>query len=268
MATTISEYPTQYLATIDDVLTQESFASKYGVQGAEFVGARQVKVPELVFTDSAVNDYDRFATENGVTRQYTTYTLDNDKQAVFFIDELDVEDAGMNATETIGRYERTVLTPAIDADFFAKAASAAKTKATTTLTADNIKDEIRKARSQFRLAGLAGGDLYMSSDAVAFLENAVDREFDGTENITDAVGTYDGFTVYEVDPTRMTADFIAISGGTNTLRYITKRATQYLFAPGTHQRGDGWLAQMRWVYGTIARKNKVAGIYTNTAASA
>lgn len=258
--------PVEYLEALDEVLAGATFAGKYGVGGAEFVSARTVSVPMLNFGNSPnPTNYNRFAAASDITLARQTYTLDNDKEKVFYIDAVDaIDEAAADITKVLSEYQRTVLAPFVDADFFAKAKARAATKATTTLTQANIKGEIRKARTQFVQAGLTGGDLYMSSAALALLEDATDRQWSNETAITDTVGSYDGFTVYEVPDATLGADFTVVSGGTRTLRYISKRAANYLFAPGQHTGGDGWLAQMRWVFGCIVHDNKVAGIYTNT----
>lgn len=266
MANTISEYPTIYLDQLDEVLALASFATRYGDPGAEFVGARNVKVPDIAFGGTTVNDYDGFKTENPVSLLHSLYTLDHDKESVFNVDAVDDIDSGaLMSTQAAAQYERTIFAPYVDTDFFSVAKAKAKATGTTALTAANIKAEIRKARSQFAQVGLMGGDLYMSSAALALLEDATNREWSNETSITDTVGSYDGFTVFEVPDALLGTDFTVISGGKNTIRYITKRAVSYLFAPGTHTSGDCWLSQHRWVFGTIVRKNKVAGIYCNKA---
>lgn len=269
MAVTTTDYPVEYLEAIDEVLAGATFANAYNVGAAEFVNAKQISVPSINFGDSPepVN-YDRFKTEGTATIERTVYTLDHDVQQVFYIDAADsIDEAAANATTVQSEYIRAVLGGYIDKDFFKAANAAAKTKATTALTAANIKGEIRKARSQFTQAGLAGGNLYMSSTALALLEDATDRQWSNETAVTDTVGTYDGFAVYEVPDDRLQADFTVISGGTQTIRYITKRAAAYMFAPGQHQSGDGWLTQLRWIFGTIAYKNKQPGIYTSKASA-
>ncbi len=266
MANTINKYPEVFAKTLDEVLTTSSFAARYSDAAAEFVNAKTVNVPDISFASDAVNDYDGFKTTNDVTLSYTSYTLDHDKQASFNIDAIqDIDTTSVLSTQAASEYQRTVFIPAVDKDFFKVAAAKAKTTATEALTKENIKQQIRKARSQFTEAGLVGGDLYMSSTALACLEDAVERQFSNDTNITDTVGSYDGFTVFEVPQALLgeNVDFIVVSGGNKTLRYIVKRAVAYLFAPGTHPNGDCWLSQFRWVYGTIVKKNKQAGIYVN-----
>lgn len=263
---TVNEFPEAYAQALDEVLTTSSFAARYGETDAQFINAKTVNVPDIAFASDKLSDYDEFKTANDVSLTYTPYTLANDKQAVFHVDAAeDAETASIRSTQAAAQYERTIFVPAVDKDFFTIAAAKAKSKGTTKLTAANIKDEIRKARSQFTQAGLMGGELYISSAALALLEDAVDRQFSNETSITDSIGSYDGFQLFETPDALLGADFTVISGGKATIRYITKRAVSYLFAPGSHTQGDNWLSQHRWVFGTIVPKNKVAGIYTNKA---
>ena len=270
MPTSVTTFPVEYLDAIDEVLVGSNYASRYGVGGAEFVSGRQVSVPDIDFGESPDPvDYDRFKTESDVTVGRTIYELDNDKQKVFYTDAVDaIDEAAANATQIVSEYQRTILQPFVDKDFFKVANAKAGGKGTAQLTEDNIKSEIRKARTQFVQAGLTGGDLYMTSTALGLLEDATKREWSNETSITDTVGTYNGFAVFEVPDELLQADFLAISGGTRTIRYIVKRAAAYMFAPGQHTGGDGWLNQLRWVYGSIVRKNKVAGIYASKYAAA
>lgn len=264
---TITTFPVEYLEAIDEVLAGATFAGRYNVQGAEFVQGRQVSVPDIDFGENPdPTAYDRFQTESSVTVGRTVYTLDHDVEKVFYIDAAEAEDEpAVSMTNVVSEFERTIFGPYIDKDFFAKAKANALAKGTTSLTTGNIKSEIRKARTQFANAGLSGGELYMSSTALALLEDATDRQWSNDTAVTDTVGSYDGFQVFEVPADRLDCDFLAISGGIKTIRYITKRAATHSFAPGQHTQGDGWLNQFRWIFGTLVWKNKKPGIYANEA---
>ena len=268
-ATNVIEFPTEYLEAIDEVLMGASYAGRYNNGAAEFVNARQISIPDLDFGENPEpTTYSRFASESGVTVHRTVYTLDHDDEKVFYVDALDaIDEAAAEITKTVSEYQRVILAPWIDKYFFANAAGKAKTRANTTLTAANIKGEIRKARTQFNQAGLNDRVLYMSSTALALLEDATDRQWSNDTTIIDTVGNYDGFQIFEVPDELLQADFTALAGGQRTMQYIIKRAANYLFAPGTHTKGDGWLCQMRWVFGNIVRYNKTAGLYTNKPAA-
>ena len=267
---TISEFPTEFLEALDEVLMGETFASRYAVQGAEFVNARQVSVPDISFPEASdPNDYDRFKTDDKFTLSRTVYTLAHDKQSTFYVDACDsIDEAAASLTTVCSEWQRQIFAPCIDKDFFKVAVEQAGTKATETLTVENIKAEIRKARTALRKVGLAGGDLYMSSDALALLEDATDRQWSNDSTITDTIGNYDGFQIFEVPDERMDQDFLVISGGLQTIRYITKRAFSHIAMSGSHEQGDGDLGQFRWVFGTIVRKNRKPGIYASKAAAA
>ncbi len=273
MATTITTFPTEYLDAIDEVLAGATYASAYNVGAAEFANGRQVSVPDISFGNSPDPvKYDRFQSGDAtVSVNRTVYTLDHDVEKTFYVDAADAGDEPAAAqTTAIAEYERTVFAPYVDKDFFSVALAQAKATAKETLTKDTVKAGVRAALNQFTEAGLAGGNLYVTSDVRAMLEDATNREWSSETAITNSVGTWDGLTVYSV-PTALLGtgvNFLAISGGTNTIRYITKRAATYQFAPGQHTQGDGYLAQLRWVFGTIVRKNRKPGIYASKVAGA
>ena len=262
------EFPTEYLEAIDEVLVGATFAGRYNDGAAEFVGGRQVSIPDIDFDASPdPTDYNRFASESGVDIKRTVYTLDKDVEKQFYVDALTVADEPVAAmTGIVSEYQRTILAPYIDTYFFQKLVGKARTRGTAVLSAQNIKGEIRKARTQFNSKGLSGWDLYMSSTALGYLEDATQRQWASDGTILDMVGNYDGFNIYEVPADILQCDFLAIANGKETAKMIMKRAVNYLFAPGGHTKGDGYLAQMRWVFGNLVRYNKDWGLYCNGAA--
>ena len=274
MAITATEFPTEYREALDEVLLGATYCGKYHVQGAEFVNNRQVSVPSISFGETPEpEDYNRFKTEGDATVSRKVYTLQYDKQKKFYGDAVDaIDEAATLATTVISEYLRTVFAPYEDKLFFQSiVTNAPKEKAkqytgTTLLTADNIKAELRKVRKQFTQAGLRAGDLYMTSDALALLEDATNRQWGNDGAINDIIGQYDGFNIYEVADATLGTDFTAVANGVESIRYITKRAVSYLFMPGQHTEGDGWMAQMRWVFGHIALDNKKVALYTHKGA--
>jgi len=262
-----TEFPKKYLNVLDTIYEQESFAAKYQVDGAEFVGAKTVMVPELVIEDGTAA-YNRFDSEDGAELHYTAYTLDQDREKQFYIDAIEDEDeAHLRQANVAKEFYRTKFIPEVDVNFFSKVKASAKTVATANLTSSNIKKELRKVRKQMKNAGISRADLYMTSDALGCLEDATNRQWSNEGEINDMVGKYDIFDIYEVPEARMPgSDFAAIGQNAkadNAIRHIMKRAVSYIFAPGQHTKGDGWLSQFRWVYGDVAWKNKNAALYVN-----
>lgn len=261
------QFPDEYLEQIDQTLLGAMFATRYQTGGEEFVSNRTVMVPDLSFPGEGIpNDYDGFATENTAKLQYTPYELPYDKQVVFRVDAVDdIDVAGLLTVNEASEYDRTVFAPWADTVFFRDTAALAggASKTTEAISAENVKDEFRKLRTHLRKHGLNAGDVYMSSNALAALEDATMREWANEGTITDAVGNYNGFTLFEDAGERLPdgIDMLAIAGGITTVRYVMKRAVTYTFAPGTHTTGDDWLTQIRRVFGNIVRLNKRPGIY-------
>lgn len=259
------QFPVEYLETIDETLLGEMFASRYQTGGEEFLNNRTVMVPDISFPGEAIpNDYDGFATENNATLKYTPYELAYDKQCVFRVDAVDdIDAAGLLTVNEAAEYDRTVFAPWADGIFFRDTASMAGGASKTSITASNIKSEFRKLRSHLRAHGIAAADVYLCSDAVGLLEDATNREWSNEGTITDSIGQYNEFTLFEDAGGRLPAgcEMLAIAKGFTTVRYVMKRAVTYTFAPGTHTTGDDWLTQIRRVFGNVVRANKRAGIY-------
>lgn len=264
-----TEFPQEYLNTLDKILATETFTSPYQVQGAEFTGTKTVQIPELTIGDG-LGDYEgAFGNDDLAEIHYTSYTLTNDKEYSFSVDAVeDIDEQHLRIANGAAEVQRLLAIPARDGNFFTKVAAGAGTKTTVALTNANIKDELRKVRSKFVSIGAMSADLYISSTALAALEDATERQWSNEGDIHTAIGRYDIFTIYEVPDDLLKCDFIAIAGGTNTAKSIMKRAVTRVFSPEQNQVSDGWLVQMRWVFDTIVYKNKKAAIYTNKAAAA
>lgn len=267
-----TEFPAEYSQVLDEVVTQESFTTKYQVTGAEFTGARTVKVPERVLDGTGTEKYNHFRNPKEAKVVYTSYTLDQDREKAFTADALDVIDQPqLELMGTAADFERQFLIPEIDTNFFNTVAAKAMTNAKTDLTASNIKEELRNARTQMLNQGYKSADLYMTSDALACLEEAIDRQFAGEGTITDTIGRYNIFNVFEVPEGLLGVDFAVIGEGAankRAIRHIWKRVVSKYFSPEVNQSGDDHLLQMRWVYGCIALKNKVGAMYVSKGTNA
>lgn len=265
-----NEFPVKYLEVVDELFTQESAWSDFFVQGAEFVDGKTVKVPEIVFpSNTGTREYARFANEDPVEVHWQAYELDKDREKTFYFDAItDLDLHHILVDNALSEWTCRFFVPEYDDYFAGKVWAGAQTKATETITSANIKAELRKARTQLFNAGFKSVDLYVTSDVKYALEDAIDRAFGGEDMINDQVIKYNDYFIHETPVDRMAGmDFVAIGGGQETIKAVMKRAATYVFAPGQHTSGDGTLMQNRWVYGTLGRKNKKAGIYANKAAS-
>jgi hypothetical protein len=260
-------FPKEYLETIDEALVGQTFASRYQTGGEEFVSNRTVLVPDITFPGATTpNDYDGFVTKNDIKLGYTPYQLAYDKQEVFQVDAVDdIDTAGLMTVNAVTQYDRLHFAPWLDQTFFGdvKGMAGGAQGTAAAITKTNVKAAFREARTHLRKHGLAGGDVYMSSTALAALEDATNREWSNEGTITDSVGRYNDFDLFEDAGERLPdgIDMLVISGGVATVRYVLKRAVTYTFAPGSHTGGDNWLTQIRRVFGVVGRRNKRPGIY-------
>lgn len=263
-----TEFPVEYLTVLDEVIEQESFTTKYNVDGAEFANAKTVMVPEITF-DGGTEEYNRFKSEGKSELAYAPYELDYDREKTFYVDAIDdVNEAHLRVLNQVTQFERRYLVPEVDKNFFTHIGKKAKTTGTAALTTTNIKAELRKARTQMVNAGFGRADLYVTADTLGILEDAINREFAGEGVITDMVGAYNIFDIYMVPNERMNGlDFAVIANDPEVIRHVVKRAAHFFFAPGQHTNGDGYLDQLRWVYGDVTRKNKTAGLYAHKTAT-
>lgn len=268
-----TQFPQEYLNTLDSILTAETFTAAYQETGAEFVSAKTVNIPTMSIGTSLGNYNGAFGNDDKAEIAYEAYTLSNDKEYSFSVDAVDdIDENHLRVANGAAEVQRQLTIPAMDSNFFAKVLAGAGTKKTDTLAvADGsgkvgIKTALRAVRSKFVEIGQMNADLFISSTALSLLEEATDRQWASEGDIHTMIGRYDIFNIYEVPDALLGCDFLAIAGGKNTVKTVIKRAVTRVFAPEQNQTSDGWLCQMRWVYDTIVRKPKKAAIYSNKAA--
>ena len=272
-----TEFPQKYLNTLDKILAAETFTAAYQVAGAEFVNAKTVNIPEIVLGES-LHDYDgTFAGTDKAEVKYETYTLAQDKAYSFTVDAVeDMDEQHLRVANGAAEVQRRLAIPAMDTNFFAKAAAGAGTKKTYTLGVTDggseeapvkgIKTALREVRSKFVAVGCMDADLFISSTALAMLEDATERQWASEDGIYTMIGKYDIFNIYEVPDALLACDFIAIAGGQNTVKQVVKRAKTQVIGENENQNSDGVKVNMRWVFDTIVYKKQAGAIFTNKGA--
>lgn len=260
-------FPTEYLTALDELFVQESVYSQFFEDGAEFANNKTVMIPEIVFNgdNKGTRAYNRFATEDTLKVVYTPYELEKDREKVIYIDAVDnIDTANLQAANAMRLWTKEYFVPEYDQYFATSVLAKSGTKATETITKENVIEQFRAMRTAMTNAGHTLVDVWVTNAVKYALEDAIQRQFAGESAISDVVGRYNDFIIHCPGDARMGGmDFFGIGGGKDTIKGVMKRAASYAFAPGQHTQGDGFLYQNRWVYGTLGRKNKVAGIYTN-----
>lgn len=224
------------------------------------------------------------------------YTLDQDRDIEFFVDTMDVKETNNDlAVANISKaFLEEQASPEVDAYRFstlAQKAIANNNKAEETLTVENVYSRLKASLLPIRKYGAANIIIYVSSEVMDLLERS--KEF--TRNITNQnigqtalesrITSIDGVVIKEVwDGDRFYSKFDFVDGFKPTqsqakainFLIVAKKAqiskvkhqAIFLFSPGEHTEGDGYLYQNRMYHGTILKESKKDGVYVSTKAQA
>lgn len=215
------------------------------------------------------------------------YTLGFDRDIEFFVDKADVDETdGDLAAANISRvFIEQHAQPEVDAYRFAKLATTAIANGNTVTEAvsptdiyTRLKADLRPLR-KFGPANLIG---YLSSEAMDALERSeefsrvIGMQAIGESTLESRVASIDGVQLVEVwDETRFATAFDFTEGftaaaGASEINWLfvarpavvckAKFSSIYLFAPGEHTGGDGYLYQNRLYHDLFVLKNKQDGV--------
>ena len=277
-------YAERYQTELDQVLRQAMLTNVIETPNVNWLSAKTFHVPTLSVT--GYQDHSRQGGWNrgDVTVTHEPYTLQFDRDVEFFVDQMDVDES--NQAASAANITRVFLTehagPEIDAYRFGKMATHAINQGNSTTEAvtptdvfQRLKQDILKVRK------------YGPSNLVAFISSeamdALERSEDFTRNINvqnqgtaieTRVTSVDGVQLIEVwDVDRFntqhdfTTGFVPAGDQINWLIVYkgaiiakAKLNSIYLFAPGQHTEGDGYLYQNRLYHDLFVLKNKADGI--------
>lgn len=218
------------------------------------------------------------------TNDKEVYTMGQDRDVEFYIDKQDVDETGQNlAVANISRtFIEDNVQPEIDAYRFAKMAKGAEKTTTETLTVDNVYTQLKAAILPIRKFGPQNIVGFISSEAMDLLERS--KEFSrsitnqnvGQTALESRVTSIDGVQLIEVwddsrfydafdftDGYKAAADAKAINFlfvAKPAVIPVVKENAIYLFAPGEHTEGDGYLYQNRLYHDLFVKKQQADGL--------
>ena len=279
-------YATRYEKAVSDVIRQGSLTGILETPNVNWTGAKTFTERTLKASGFKPHTRDTGWNQGKVEDAEIPYTLEFDRDIEFFVDQADVDET--NELLTAGNVTKAFLTqqaiPEMDAYRFSKIATKAITlgqSATETVSKANIYTKLKAAFLPIRKYGASNMITFMSSEAMDALEQAegFSRSI-STEKIADIetrVTSVDGVKLIEVwDDARFKTAFDFTEGfkettGTKGLNFMVlsrgsiiakaKIASIYLFAPGKHTKGDGWLYQNRLYHDLFVRELAKDGIY-------
>ncbi len=280
----------KFLPVIDDIYKNQSVTQVLDNDTqVNFVGANKVQV--LKTSTTGLGDYSRTDgyPKGDVTATWETMTLSVERGKELSIDRMDNEETlGMAFGAVTGSFMREWVVPEIDAYRFSKYASTdGISKASATLTADNILTAIDEAKKQMDADEIPeeGRILFVNSDLQLLLNQSVSRSYGSDAAVNTIMGAYNGMKVVYVPASRFVTKMDLADGATGTgfsraadaedinfmlvypgsVLQVQKFAMPKIFTPDENQDKDMWKFQFRLYHDCFVYDNKVKGIYLNTA---
>lgn len=288
---------------LDQKITAGLFTGALGTPEVDLVnGGRSFTLKTISTSGLQPHTRGKGFNSGTVTDEKTIYTMGQDRDVEFYLDRQEVDETNQElAMANISNVFITEqVQPELDSYRFSKMATSfdnidtsdaegnllAKThKVEETLDATNAYSQLKTGIGKVRKYGTQNLLGYVSSEVMDSLERS--KEF--TRNITNQnVGTtalesritsIDGVQLIEVyEPNRFMTKYDFKDGAKPTedakainflivakpaVISIVKENAVFLFAPGQHTEGDGYLYQNRLYHDLFIKKHKRDGIYSS-----
>lgn len=288
---------------LDQKITAGLFTGALGTPEVDLVnGGRSFTLKTISTSGLQPHTRGKGFNSGTVTDEKTIYTMGQDRDVEFYLDRQEVDETNQElAMANISNVFITEqVQPELDSYRFSKMATSfdnidtsdvegnllAKThKVEETLDATNAYSQLKTGIGKVRKYGTQNLVGYVSSEVMDSLERS--KEF--TRNITNQnVGTtalesritsIDGVQLIEVyEPNRFMTKYDFKDGAKPTedaqainfliiakpaVISIVKENAVFLFAPGQHTEGDGYLYQNRLYHDLFIKKHKRDGIYSS-----
>lgn len=282
-------YVTKREKQFDQKLMQGALTSILETPKVNWLGAKSFEIPTVSVSGYKAHTRSKGYNAGTVSNDKKVYTLNFDRDIEFFVDSADVDETNeeLSAANVTGTFITEHATPELDAYRFSKLATTAitanKFKSEDDYSETNVYSRLKSAILPIRKYGAANIVIYVSSEIMDFLERSKDftRSISTTspQGIDTRVTSLDGVQIIEVwDDARFktqfefTDGFVKASGGKDINFLIVAKPAViakakfnsiYLFAPGQHTEGDGYLYQNRMYHDLFVLENKKDGVYVS-----
>ncbi|OMD31362.1 capsid protein [Paenibacillus odorifer] len=287
-------YVDSFLTVLQQKYTKELTSSGLTTQNAQFIGTKTIKIPRL-----DVGGYKDHSRSGGWNRQaisndFETKVLAFDRDVEFFVDAMDVDETNqiLSAANTTNVFETEQAIPELDKYRYSKIhadyVALGKTPDITELTVANALQVFDKLMQNMDEAEVPeeGRIMYVTPTVHTLLKQAEDmkRVINVQANngaIDRVVRSLDDVTLVKVPSSRMKTAFNFTNGavpgvGAKQINMILihpqaviapiKHSAIYLWEPGSHTGGDGYLYQNRRYTDLFLINRKVEGIQINAEA--
>lgn len=282
-------YATKDGGLFDQKINQGLLTNALGQDGLQFIdGARSFKLTTLRTGGMKPHTRDKGFNSIDVMNDKQIYTMGQDRDAEIYLDRQDVDETNQDlaVANLTGTFISEHVQPELDAYRFSKIAEWAKGLgdnkhyAEETLDETNVYSRLKAAILPIRKYNPATIVGFLSSQVMDALERS--KEFTrqitnqnvGLTALESRVTSIDGIQLVEVwddqrfhsaydfadgaQPTGPAINFEFVSN-TSIIRAV-KESAVFLFAPGEHSQGDGWLYQNRLYHDIFLRDARKDGL--------
>lgn len=275
----------------DQALTQGLITADLETAGVELVAGGKSFTLTTIST-SGYKNHTRTKGFNAGTVENTkkVYTMSQDRDIEFFVDSMDVEETNQDlaAARISSVFIEENARPEVDAYRFGTLATKAKANgafASEALTAANVFSKMKAALLPVRKYGVQNIIIYVSSTTMDLLERSTEftrsitNQNVGQTALESRITSLDGVLIKEVwdaDRFYTSHDFtdgFAPAVGSFAINFlvvvktaqisVAKHNAIYLFAPGEHTEGDGYLYQNRLYHDTFLKEQHKDGVYVS-----
>lgn len=284
-------YVDAFLTQLQQKYNRELTSAALTTQNAIFLNAKTIKIPRLDI--AGYKDHSRSGGWNrqSISNDFELKVLDFDRDVEFFVDAMDVDETNqiLSAANTTNVFETEQAIPELDkyrySKIYADYVALGKKVNTTVPTIDNVLeifDEMMQAMDEAEVPQ-EGRRLYVTPTMKKLLKQANDLRRvvlvgNNSGSVNRAVHSLDDVEMITVPSSRMKTlyDFTngAVPGvGAKQINMIlihpaaviapVKHTAIYLWEPGSHTQGDGYLYQNRRYTDIFLIERKADGIQIN-----
>lgn len=287
-------YVTAFETELQQKYARELTSSALTTNRVRWSGAKEIKIPRMDV--AGYKDHSRSGGWNrqAISNDFETKILQHDRDVEFFVDAMDVDETNqlLSAANVTNVFEEEQAIPELDkyrySKLFAEFNIFGGTADTTALTISNIMKVYDKLMETMDDASVpeSGRLLYATPSVHTLLKQADEmRRYINVQSnngvVDRVVRKLDDVTLIKVPSDRLKTvyDFTdgAVPGvGAKQINMIlvhpsavlapVKHSAIYLWEPGSHTNGDGWLYQNRRYTDLFVIQRKVAGVQINVEA--
>lgn len=288
-------YVEQFHQDLEQKYERELTSGDLGANGAQFIGTKTIKIPNL--TLAGYKEHNRAGGWNrqDLSNNWDVKKLEHDRDVEFYVDAMDVDETNqvLSAANITNVFEEEQAIPELDAYRYSKIYSDytttfSKTANTEALTAQNVLKVFDQFMEEMDDAAVPmdGRILYVTPAVNTMIKQAedlsrfIDISGKNDQVVQRNVRSLDDVKMVVVPSGRMKTAYNFTTGfqpaeaaqqinmilvHPRSIIAVEKHSAIYLWAPGTHTAGDGYLYQNRRYGDLFIIEKKIDGVKINVA---